>query len=212
MTAPAECGAPEVILASESLARSLESAAVPDSALSERAGSLKWTCRETLAHVVDCLNWYAANLARRSTSSAECPELPTELPIEVMVGALRSGAAVLAAAVRAADEGDRGWHPFGIADRSGFAAMGCDEVLVHAWDLAAGLGFDFQPPADVAERTLRRLFPWAPPSEEANPWDALLWANGRQALGERKPETGWLWHCAPLEEWNGEIRRRKPRG
>ena len=36
--------------------------------------------------------------------------------------------------------------------------------------------------------------------------DASLWACGRVALDER-PSLGadWEWHCAPLEEWEGEV-------
>jgi hypothetical protein len=94
-----------------------------------------------------------------------------------------------------------------MADASGFAAMGCDEILVHGYDLATGLDLAYDPPAAAAEATLRRLFPWAP--TDTDPWATLLWANGRAALGEQPPEKRWLWQCAPLAEWNGEIRRRR---
>jgi hypothetical protein len=171
------------------------------------AGQLTWTCRRTLAHLVDCLTWYAANLARRSTGDVATIEPALDTPLPVMVDALRSMGAVLAEVVGAAADTDRGFHPYGICDRSGFAAMGCDEVLVHGYDLAGGLGLTYAPPRDVVERTLRRLFPWAPAG--ADPWDALLWANGRQPLGDLPPETEWLWHCAPLAEWNGDIRRMR---
>jgi hypothetical protein len=178
-----------------------------------RAGQLRWPCRNTLAHVVDCLNWYAANLARRSTSDVESPDVAPTVKPRRLVDGLGSAGAILAATVTAAGPDDRGWHPFGIADRSGFAAMGCDEVLVHGFDLAAGLGrpgrpLPFDAPADLAGRVVRRLFPWAP--SDADPWSTLLWANGRVALGDRPPETRWLWHCAPLAEWGGRIRRMRP--
>ena len=180
-----------------------------DAAWGNSAGQLEWTCRDTLAHMVDCLNWYAANLARRSTGDVEIPEVAETMAPPQLVDALRSGGAVLAAAVAAAGVDDRAWHPFGIADRSGFAAMGCDEVLVHGFDLAAGLGKRYEPPSELAERVVRRLFPWSPEGEDA--WATLLWANGRVALGDRRPETQWLWQCAPLAEWNGEVRRWRPK-
>jgi hypothetical protein len=53
------------------------------------------------------------------------------------------------------------------------------------------------------ERTLRRLFPWAP--NDTNVWETLRWANGRQALGDRPQLELWWWHCAPLDEWNGNA-------
>jgi uncharacterized protein (TIGR03083 family) len=170
-----------------------------------KAGTLKWTCRETLAHTVDCVTWYGALLARRSPKDIETPEIALQMPLKVMVDALRSMGAVLAEVVKGAEPSVRAFHPYGLSDATGFAAMGCDEMLVHGYDIAGGLGIDYDPPSEVVEHTLHRLFPWAP--TDADPWQALLWANGRTSLGDRKPERKWLWQCAPLDEWNGEIRR-----
>ena len=47
--------------------------------------------------------------------------------------------------------------------------------------------------------------PWAP--ADVDPWDGLLWANGRRPLDDLPPERDWLWQCAPLDEWDGTIRR-----
>jgi len=99
--------------------------------------------------------------------------------------------------------GTRGFHPFGMADASGFAAMGCDEMLVHTDDAARGLGTTFRPDDELAERTLRRLFPWAPEGDD--PWATLRWANGRQSLGGKPRLEHWWWHCAPLDEWTGNA-------
>ena len=88
--------------------------------------------------------------------------------------------AALAFVVDGVPPGHRGCHPDGLADASGFAAMGCDELLVHTWDAARGLGLDFQPPSVLSQMVLRRLFPWAP--EDTDPWPTLLWANGRAEL------------------------------
>ena len=44
-------------------------------------------------------------------------------------------------------------------------------------------------------------FPWAP--ADADPWAALLWANGRIDLPGQQRQVDWRWHCAPLEEWDG---------
>ena len=92
-----------------------------------------------------------------------------------------------------------------LADASGFLAMGCDETLVHTFDICAGLGRAFRPPPDVCDRVVRRLFPWAP--EHEDPWERLLWSNGRVALPEH-PRLGpnWDWWCAPLSEWDGVAR------
>ena len=209
---PDQPGPAHVLAAVELVARTLESRKLTPVQLSQRAGRLSWTCAKTLAHIADALLYYAANLTRRSTASAETPYLPADAKPSFVIDSMRSAGALLATAVRDAAPSDRGWHRYGIADRSGFAAMGCDEVLVHGYDIAQGLKLEYSPPGALAHVTVRRLFPWAPGPDEADPWDALLWANGRRKLGDRPPETKWLWHCAPLDEWNGEIRRWWPRG
>ena len=201
--------ADDVLAATETVAAMLEASAAHTAGWDEHAGTIEWTCRRTLAHVADCATWYAANLARESTHSAEVGELAPTAAASVLVDALRSGGALLAAAVNAARPEQRGYHPFGIADRSGFSAMGCDEILVHGADIAAGLGIGYEPPADVCAHVVSRLFPWAP--TDTDPWTTLQWANGRAALGARQPETRWLWHCAPLSEWDGLPRRASQR-
>jgi hypothetical protein len=94
-------------------------------------GQLQWSCTKTLAHVVDCTNWYAAMLARCSPVGVHTAEMGGEAGPEILLDAAVSGATVIAAAVDRARPNDRAWHPFGSADRSGFAAMGVDEILVH---------------------------------------------------------------------------------
>ena len=69
----------------------------------------------------------------------------------------------------------RGYHGQP-TDAAGFAAMHCDEVLVHGYDIALGLGVAFEPPPDLARRVRDRLFPWTPAGD---PWTTLLWCNGR---------------------------------
>jgi uncharacterized protein (TIGR03083 family) len=93
-----------------------------------------------------------------------------ETPPPDLVATIGAFATVLARVIDAAPPGARGWHPFGMADASGFAAMACDELLVHTDDVARGLDVTFTPPPDLAAATLRRLFPWAPAGTD--PWPA----------------------------------------
>ena len=112
-------------------------------------------------------------------------------------------AAPLVAYVLAAVPPDtRGYDPDGPADASGFAAMCCDELLVHGWDAASGLGVELLPAEELAAAVLGRLFPWVP--AEPDPWSALLWANGRIVLPGRPKQWRWRWHVAPLAEWGGQ--------
>lgn len=120
---------------------------------------------------------------------------------------VESLAAVLARVAEATLPGVRAYHPAGMADAEGFIAMGCDEILVHADDIAQGLGVGWEAPSDLCARVLARLFPWAP--TDASPWRALRWANGRTALaGRERLGPDWWWHPAPLDEWDGSARRR----
>lgn len=63
--------------------------------------------------------------------------------------------------------------------------MACDELLVHGIDIARTLGLDFEPDVEIVDRVVRRLFPWAP--ETGTPLERLMWANGRNELGEHSP-------------------------
>jgi hypothetical protein len=104
------------------------------------AGSLQWTVRETVVHMASTCAFYSAHLA--SEARAELPitlasagnpsnlELLETLPVTPRV---------LAAVARSASPMKRGYHWAGLADVSGFLAMGCDEVFIHAHDVARGL-------------------------------------------------------------------------
>lgn len=171
------------------------SAAVPGLAMS---------VTEVVAHVGDCLLWYSTDLSAGPTelSTVDVRVRPDGDPAD-LVATLRGLATMLAAVIDGSAEQARGFHPWGTADPAGFAAMACDEILVHTDDAARGLGLRFTPPAELAAATLRRLFPWAP--ADGDPWQNLLWANGRRDLPGRPRQVTWRWHSAPLSEWDGKI-------
>lgn len=160
-----------------------------------------------VAHTAEVCLWYAIDL------SAEGKDLQAvEHRVKIdganadLIDTLVTYAAVLASVVDGSAESVRGFHPMGAADPSGFAAMGCDEMLIHTDDVARGLGVDFRPPSELADQALRRLFPWVSPTGDL--WNELRWANGRIALPGRPRQTNWAWHCAPLEEWDGQVTTR----
>jgi hypothetical protein len=177
---------------------------------STRAGPLKWDCRETLEHIIDVLDVYAVLLATRAERFAPAVRIARDsnVPLKGLLRTIRAKAAILCEVAAAAPGDTRGFHPRGFADPSGFAAMGCNEVLIHTSDIASGFRVNFAPPDDVAQKVLNRLFPWAP--QEAPPWEALLWANDRQDL----PQAGrigeeWTIWCRPLDEWDGSFKTRR---
>jgi hypothetical protein len=110
---------------------------------------------------------------------------------------------VLAGVARSTSPEKRGYHWTGLADASGFLAMGCDEMLIHAHDVARGLELPFSIPGELASKILARLYPWAP--NDVAPSETLLWVNGRLKLPGQTREDWQRWHSAPLEEWDGNI-------
>jgi len=167
------------------------------------AGDLAWSCHRTLDHISDALSFYTTHLATLATTrriplrNGDLTRLPAEL-----LGVVETAAAVLAAVVAAAPAGARAFHPAGMADVTGFVAMGCTEILIHTDDISQGLGLFFRGPDALSRKVLARLFPWAP--SDVDPWDALRWACGRAPLGdEPRLDLNWYWHCAPLAEWDG---------
>jgi hypothetical protein len=194
---------PEHVLAS---ARVLRAAFAPHlhRDWSVHAGDLAWSCRETLLHAADF--WYAMALA--SQSRAWLPPMlawRAGLTPEEGLAAHDAAAVLLAAVIRGVPPEARGYHGQ-LTDAEGFAARHCDEVLVHGYDIALGLGVAFAPPPDLARRGRARLFPWAPAGA---PWTTLLGCNGRVALPDYERLTAWSWHPAPLSAWDGTCRRRE---
>ena len=172
------------------------------------AGDLEWSRRATLAHLLSALTYYSVNLATRSTEERSGGQSNDQLDIEYLLQGLEGRAEVLAVVIEAALPGTRAAHGFGPSDPEGFVAMACDELLIHTHDILSGFGAFLDPPRDICEGLLARIFPWAP-SDEADAWETLLWANGRAPLGDRpRLEPDWVWLSVPLAEWNGEDPNR----
>ena len=160
------------------------------------AGDLDLSVAEVVAHIGETLLWYATDLAAGGPELAvmDARVIADASPHELLTG-LTAFAEVLTAVIEAAPPGARGYHSQGLADTSGFAAMACDEILVHTDDAAHGLGLVFEPDVHLTHRVLTRLFPDAPRGDRS--WPTLRWANGRCALADHPRRTEWRWHSAP---------------
>ncbi|MDG4864476.1 hypothetical protein P8605_40655, partial [Streptomyces sp. T-3] len=168
----------------------------PAEAWGAKAGTLEWTCWDTVEHLADDLFSYASRFGLKSPpQDSEVPFLweartpggpgnaihaDPEAGPDGLLQVLEASGAFLVALVRLAPPHVRSYHVFGHSDPEGFAAMGIVETLVHTHDVAEGLGLDWEPPADLCARTLARLFPDAP--TDTGPWPTLLWATGRAEL------------------------------
>jgi hypothetical protein len=163
-----------------------------------------------MAHAAEVCLWYAIDLAARGNDLHLVEHrVKTDGSPADALAVVTAYASLVADVIDAAPASARGFHPMGAADPSGFAAMTCDELLIHSDDAGRALGRAFQPPPDLAEPVLRRLFPWVTPG--ADPWQQLRWANGRIQLEDQPRLDGWAWHCAPLDEWDGTVATRQGR-
>lgn len=113
-----------------------------------QAGTVEWTCWETVEHVADDLLFYAGQIAPRKP--AQDRQVPfayraareggpncsvfgdPEYGNAGLVEVFETCGAFLSALVRTASPDVRGYHIFGVSDPEGFAAMGAVEVLVYA--------------------------------------------------------------------------------
>jgi hypothetical protein len=159
---------------------------------SRPAGSLDWSCWRTGVHVADSYVAQAAQMLGQPDDSW----LPFELTVSdtattgQLLAVIGACADVLRCAGTLADPANRSWHPWGVADPIGWLAMGVVEGLVHTHDIAAGLGTDWRPPADLCPPLLDRLFPDAP---HGDPSEVLLWCTGRAAMPDRPRLAAWRW-------------------
>ena len=153
---------------------------------------LDWSCWQVGVHLADALLAHAAQIVAQPSDDF----LPIDLTVHdratpaSLLEVIDMTAGVLRSVFTLADPSARSWHPWGIADPVGSAAMGVTEALVHTRDIAAGLGSDWLPPADLCAPVIERLFPDAP---HGDPSAVLLWCTGRAALPDRSLQTTWRW-------------------
>ena len=186
----------------------------PAAAWDRQAGPMECSCWDAVEHLNNGMFSYALRLAPATPRARGGVPIRWErpgddgplLPIAgdrsggpaVQLEILEAMGGLVAGMVRSRSPEVRAWHVWGVADPEGFAAMGVVETLVHAFDLTAGLGVAWDPPAELCRRGLARLFPDAPTDTE--PWPTLLWATGRGELPGRGPVgPDWQWHAAPLD-------------
>ena len=168
-----------------------------------RAGLLEWSCRETVAHIADALGFYTAHLASQATEWLKFDIVPhadaTNLHLVRLVEAV---GAALAQVIEATPPDVRAFHHSGMWDRTGFAAMGCVETLVHTGDVAAGLEIAFEPPRDLCRPVVEQIFGGAPRDEDS--WEVLLWATGRGELpGMDRLGADWLTYWMNRRRFRG---------
>ncbi|MFC7404821.1 maleylpyruvate isomerase N-terminal domain-containing protein [Georgenia alba] len=186
-------------------------AGLPDDAWDRSAYRLAWDCRDTAAHLLDDFGAYALQLSGARPPREDYLRLLEGPPrregsppmlfwpdpaggSRVMAECVDALGGLLVSVTTTAPPDRRGWHPHGLADASGFAAMGVVEGAMHGWDILTANGVDFAVDGEIADRTLTRLFPGA--RRTVDPWQDLLAATGRtDATHGRR----WHWDCSVRE-------------
>jgi hypothetical protein len=167
----------------------------------QKAFRMTWTCRYTLDHVLNCLAWYAHDLAGevKGPIGAGRAGFPRGA-ISDLLDSLEPLATVLSLVAQGKPASARAFHDWGEADPEGFIAMGTVEITLHTWDIVKALDPDRADKAilpTVADVLLPRLFPDAPQGHDPVP--TLLYVTGRSDLGDRPRIRRWQWHSAPVD-------------
>ena len=160
---------------------------------SSKAGRLDWDCRETVLHVASDFVGYAGQL----TAPRPNGYVPFDVTLDgepdaaELAEVMRATGGLLSSVGRTTPPEVLSWHPYGMAGRDDFCAMGVVEALVHAHDLSEGLHLEWQPPPWLAERVLRHLFGKSPSLDAS--WQALLLATGRIPDDDGVYVERWRW-------------------
>ncbi|MFI6981239.1 hypothetical protein ACIBSV_21960 [Embleya sp. NPDC050154] len=160
------------------------------------------SCRQLLDHLALGLVGYTGLLIARPTDRyiTLFASLDPAAPIDACLDGLGIAGTVLASTVRDTPPEVRAWHPWGHSDRTGFAAMGVVELLLHTYDITRALGQVWSPPDELAAPALARLFPDAPTGTGDAPADVLSWCTGRGDLPGRPRVPAGEW------QWQGSLR------
>lgn len=174
----------------------------PDDRWELQAAGLDWTCRETMAHILDDLGFYAMQLSGTHGHEGYAPLMEFSLtpgrpsctfwPEEkggtrAVLDCLDAVGGLLVAVVASVPADRTGWHPRGNPDRSALAAMGIVELVLHTHDILGAHHIDYRAPAEIVAPCLDRIFAHATRSDD--PWRDLLAATGRTA-----ESRGHAWH------------------
>lgn len=163
-----------------------------DADWSVKAGSLDWSVERTISHMTGAPAKYALYLSSRSTRYIAVSMMPSQdATRQERLAAIEGCAAALAGVAGAAPESACGFHVTGMRNAQQFVAMACNELLVHAYDVACGLGLPYEPPGELCQLVIEHCYP--DQREQRPAWPFLVWLSGRwhpAATGWGQPPAG----------------------
>jgi hypothetical protein len=157
-----------------------------DADWSVRAGNLEWSVDRTIAHMTGAPGKYAFYLSSRSTRYVAVRVWPeADATRQERLEAIEACAAALAGVAATAPKDAVGFHSSGMHTAEEFVAMGCEELLVHTYDVTCGLGLPYEPPEELCRLVIEYTYPGR---EVQRPlWPYLVWLSGRP----HPAATGW---------------------
>lgn len=159
---------------------------VADQDWARPAGSLAWTCWQTIDHTIDCVHSFALRIGAEADSGflpfAPMHAKATASPVDLLRG-LRGVSALLVAIARDSPQ-DRtasdGIVTLSLADWRSRTAY---EMALHAYDVAIGLGGSFALPDELAssiiESTALWMFDGTRLQGASGSWMGLVKGSGR---------------------------------
>jgi hypothetical protein len=153
---------------------------------SKPAGTLEWTCWQTVDHTVDCVFSYTMQVAARADSGflplGELHADPTASP-EDLLRVLRAVGTMFVAVVRQAPPGMVASDGVLSLDLSDWCARAAYELSLHGHDVLSGLGAHLELPVGLCRSILTSPALWMLDRERSrrapDPWTALLLGSGR---------------------------------
>lgn len=162
---------------------------------SVRAGTLEWTCRQTVDHVTDCIFSYALQIAGRVRGDflrleqlhAQPDADPTDL-VDSLEAVGRMFAAVVEEAPPKTISSD-GYFDLSLTD---WVARALNELLLHTYDVLSGLGVRFAPSTEICAFVLQTPALWMYDRADrtaADAWRTMCAASGRPDSPARGKDT-----------------------
>lgn len=152
------------------------------------AGTLEWTCWQTVDHTIDCVFSYSMQVAARAQSGYlpfnELHAMP-EASARDLVEGLGAVGRMLIGVVRGAPADTSASDGVVVLELSDWCARAAYEIGLHTHDVTTGLGIQWRLPGDLCRSIVASPVLWmldrTAAAAEPDPWKGLLIGSGRTA-------------------------------
>ncbi|MGA2835048.1 MAG: DinB family protein [Acidimicrobiales bacterium] len=136
---------------------------VADQDWAQPAGSLKWTCWQTIDHTIDCVHSFALQIGAEADSGflpfAQMHAEATASPVDLLKG-LRGVSALLVAVARESPQDRTASDGIVTLTLSDWRSRTAYEVALHTYDVVIGLGGSFSLSDELAASIIESEALW----------------------------------------------------